>query len=96
MLPVTHGEAYTRLNILLYTLALVAATLLPVATGMAGWLYLIACLPLNACYIVMSWRLYRRYTPQLARQAFAWSILYLGLLFAALLADHYAALPILV
>ena len=94
MLPVTHGERYTRLSILLYTLILVAVSLLPVATGMAGWVYLLAAAVLDACYLLLAWRLFRRYSDALARRAFAWSILYLGLLFAALLLDHYLPLPL--
>ena len=89
MLPVTHGERYTCLHILFYTLLLAAVTLLPVATGMCGGLYALAALWLNALFIGHAWRLYRDYSPERARRAFAWSILYLSLLFAALLVDHW-------
>ncbi len=90
MLPVTHGEAYTRLHILLYTLLLAAASLLPVAAGMAGGVYLACVLLLDAVFLALAWRLYRAYSAALARRVFAWSVLYLSLLFSALLLDHYA------
>ncbi|QDQ27489.1 protoheme IX farnesyltransferase [Chitinimonas arctica] len=89
MLPVTHGEAFTRLHVLLYTLILTAVTLLPVATGMAGWIYLIAAVLLDAVFLAYAWRIWRAYSDALARSAFRYSILYLSLLFAALLVDHY-------
>lgn len=92
MLPVTHGEAFTRLYLLLYTLLLVAATLLPFAVGMSGWIYLAAVLVLDAIFLYYSFELYRHYSDALARKTFAYSILYLALLFTALLADHYAPL----
>ncbi|HEY9103632.1 heme o synthase [Chitinimonas sp.] len=92
MLPVTHGEAFTRLHVLLYTLILTAVTLLPVATGMAGWIYLVSAALLDAAFLVYAWRIWRSYSDALARSAFRYSILYLSLLFAALLLDHY--LPI--
>jgi len=89
MLPVTHGEHYTCLNILFYTLLLTAVTLLPLATGMSGVLYALAALWLNAVFVGRAWRLYRDYSPARARGVFAWSIRYLGLLFSALLVDHW-------
>jgi heme o synthase len=89
MLPVTHGEDYTRLHILLYTVLLAATTALPLATGMSGLLYGSAALLLNAIFLTRAWRLYRHGCATLARQTFAWSIRYLGLLFAALLVDHW-------
>jgi protoheme IX farnesyltransferase len=94
MLPVTHGEFYTRQSILLHTCILAGVSLLPVAVGMAGWIYLAAALILDGYYLALAWRLFRRYSDALARRAFAWSILYLGLLFAALLADHFLFLPV--
>jgi protoheme IX farnesyltransferase len=92
MLPVTHGERYTRQHIFFYTLLLAAVTALPLATGMSGALYGLAALGLNAVFLVYAWRLYRTSDLALARRAFGWSIRYLGLLFAALLADHWLAL----
>ncbi|PHV11616.1 heme o synthase [Chitinimonas sp. BJB300] len=94
MLPVTHGEAFTRLHVLLYTLILTAVTLLPVATGMAGWIYLLAALVLDAVFLAYAWRIWRKYSDALARSAFRYSILYLSLLFAALLLDHYLPYPL--
>jgi heme o synthase len=90
MLPVTHGVEFTRLHVLLYTVLLVAVTLLPFATQMSGWLYLIGIVPLNALFLRYAWQLYRRYSDALARRTFGYSIQYLALLFALLLVDHYA------
>jgi protoheme IX farnesyltransferase len=89
MLPVTHGNAYTRLQILLYTLVLFAATLLPYLHGMSGPLYLAAALLLGGGFIALAWRLWREYSDALARRTFRFSIWHLSLLFAALLLDHY-------
>ncbi len=89
MLPVTHGEPLTRLHILLYTIGLVATTVLPFAVQMAGVLYLVAALALGGVFVVYAWRLYRAPNPALARATFNYSIVYLAALFAALLADHY-------
>jgi protoheme IX farnesyltransferase len=89
MLPVTHGSEFTRLQILLYTLILFAATLLPFVHGMSGWLYLAAALVLGAWFIALAWRLWRDYSDALARRTFRFSIWHLSLLFAALLLDHY-------
>lgn len=93
MLPVTHGEAFTRLHLLLYTLILTAVSLLPVASGMSGTIYLVAALVLNGIFLAYALRLYRRYSDALAKKTFAWSILYLSLLFASLLVDHYLFIP---
>jgi len=89
MLPVTHGMQYTGLQVWLYSVALAACTLLPFAVGMSGWLYLAAAVVLNAVFLRYGWLIHKRYTDQIARKAFAWSIVYLSLLFAALLVDHY-------
>jgi protoheme IX farnesyltransferase len=89
MLPVTHGPQHTRLQIFLYTIALVATTLLPFAIQMSGVFYLVCALLLGAVFLVLAWRIWRRYTDLVARQTFRYSILYLALLFAALLIDHY-------
>ena len=93
MLPVTHGAKYTRLHILLYTIALVGTTLLPFAIRMSGWPYLIAALLLGAQFLGLAWRIWRAPSDAaadlLARRTFRYSIVYLSLLFAALLVDHY-------
>lgn len=89
MLPVTHGQHYTRLSVLLYTFILFAVTLLPFATRMSGWLYLIAAVVLGGMFLHHAWRLYVAYSDNLARKTFRFSIFYLFLLFAALLTDHY-------
>lgn len=89
MLPVTHGSDFTRLNVLLYTFVLLAATLLPFITGMSGWIYLVAALVLGFMFIAYAFQLWREYSDALARRTFRFSILHLSLLFAALLIDHY-------
>ncbi len=92
MLPVTHGEAFTRLHLLLYTLVLVATTLLPVATGMAGLFYLGSALVLDAVFLWLAIGLFRRYSDELARRTFRYSIFYLAALFAVMMVDHYLPL----
>ena len=92
MLPVTHGSDFTRLNVLLYTLVLFAATLLPFIIGMSGWLYLVAAIVLGAGFIAYGWMLWRNYSDALARKTFRFSLWHLSLLFAALLLDHYLVL----
>jgi protoheme IX farnesyltransferase len=89
MLPVTHGNAFTRLQVLLYTFVLFAGTLLPFVSGMSGWVYLASAVVLGLFFIGYAWRLWRQYSDALARSTFRFSILYLSLLFAALLLDHY-------
>ncbi|HEY9067078.1 MAG TPA: heme o synthase [Burkholderiaceae bacterium] len=89
MLPVTHGSDFTRLHILLYTLVLFAATLLPFVSGMSGALYLACAVVLGAVFVAYAWKLRRAYSDVLARKTFRYSILYLSLLFAAMLLDHY-------
>ena len=89
MLPVTHGANFTRLHILLYSFALLGTTLLPFAVRMSGWLYLIAAVALGLRFVWLSWRLYKNYSDDLARYLFKFSILYLALLFASLLIDHW-------
>lgn len=89
MLPVTHGPEFTRLQVLLYTLVLFAATLLPFIIGMSGLIYLASAVVLGAMFIVHAWRLWRDYSDALARKTFRFSIWHLSLLFAALLLDHY-------
>ncbi|HTI48537.1 MAG TPA: heme o synthase [Casimicrobiaceae bacterium] len=89
MLPVTHGQRYTQLMIVLYTVVLFAATLMPYAIRMSGPLYLLAAVALGATFVGYAIRLYRRYSDSLARATFRFSILYLAALFSALLIDHY-------
>lgn len=91
MLPVTHGNDYTRLQILLYTWVLFAATLLPFLTGMSGWFYLASAIILGLGFCGYAFRLWRSYSEMLARRTFWFSIWHLSLLFAALLIDHYIA-----
>jgi protoheme IX farnesyltransferase len=89
MLPITHGLKFTQFQILLYTIALVAITMLPYAVGMSGLIYLASAAILGAIFLWYAWRIYRHYSDLVARQTFAYSIIYLSLLFAALLVDHY-------
>ena len=91
MLPVTHGVRYTQVMIVLYTIALVAVTLMPFALRMSGWPYFVAALALGGTFVGYAVRLYRCYSDALARATFRYSIVYLAALFAALLVDHYAA-----
>jgi protoheme IX farnesyltransferase len=93
MLPVTHGPKYTRLHILLYTMLLLAVSLLPTAMGLSGGLYLVAAIALGLRFLVLAWQLYQAYSEALARKTFKYSIAYLAWLFGALLADHYLVLP---
>lgn len=89
MLPVTHGEAFTLLHILLYTIILVVVSLMPYGLGMSGLIYLVSAIVLNAIFMAYVVGLYRRYSDDLAKRTFKYSILYLSLIFAALLVDHY-------
>ena len=90
MLPVTHGQKFTRLHVLLYTLVLIASTLLPFVYGMSGWIYLVAALALGGMFLYYAVRIYVAYSDRLAQQTFRFSVLYLAGLFTALLLDHYA------
>lgn len=92
MLPVTHGNTFTRLHILLYSVVLFAATLLPFVIRMSGVFYLAAAVILSGMFVAYAWRLYREYSDGLARQLFRYSIIYLALLYGALLLDHWAGL----
>jgi len=89
MLPITHGLKFTQFHIWLYTIALVATTLLPFAVRMSGLIYLVSALVLGAIFLWHAWQVWRHYTDLIARKTFAYSIVYLSLLFIALLADHY-------
>lgn len=92
MLPVTHGKKFTLLFVLLYSLVLFAATLLPFMVRMSGFPYLAAAVVLSGLFVWYSWRLYQDYSDELARKLFHYSILYLSLLFGALLVDHWITL----
>jgi protoheme IX farnesyltransferase len=91
MLPVTHGKAYTRLQVLLYTIILFAVSLLPYAIRMSGVLYLAAACVLGAVFLAYAVRVYAAYSDRVARSMFRYSIIYLAALFGALLVDHYLA-----
>ncbi|HLU19990.1 MAG TPA: heme o synthase [Pusillimonas sp.] len=92
MLTVTHGNEFTRLHIFLYSLVLFASTLLPFMVRMSGPLYLACAVILSGMFVMYSWRLYKEYSDALARKLFRFSILYLALLFGALLIDHWVML----
>jgi protoheme IX farnesyltransferase len=89
MLPVTHGDDFTRLHVLLYTLILVAVTLLPFSTGMSGLIYLASAFALGGLFLWYAVKLYTAYSDELSKRTFRYSIFYLSALFAALLIDHY-------
>jgi protoheme IX farnesyltransferase len=89
MLPVTHGDRFTRLHVLLYTVILMAVSLLPFATRMSGWIYLAGALALGGTFLFYAVRILIAYSDELARRTFRYSIVYLATLFAFLLIDHY-------
>lgn len=89
MLPVTHGDKFTRLHVLLYTLILCAVTLMPYATKMSGLIYLVSAVILGAVFLYYAVKIYLDYSDQLARKTFRFSIFYLTVLFSVLLVDHY-------
>jgi protoheme IX farnesyltransferase len=89
MLPVTHGNEFTRLQILLYTFVLFAACLMPFVYRMSGWLYLVSAVILSLGFCGYAWALWRNYSDELSRKTFRFSLIHLSLLFAALLIDHY-------
>ena len=89
MLPVTHGNEFTRLQIFLYTLVLFAACVMPFVFGMSGWLYLLAAVGLSMGFIGYGWKLLRNYSDALARKTVRFSLIHLSALFAAMLIDHY-------
>ena len=89
MLPVTHGRKYTQLHVLLYTLILFAVSLLPYVIRMSGLFYFVAAGVLGAVFLVYALRIYLAYSDAIAQKTFRYSIVYLALLFAALLVDHY-------
>ena len=95
MLPVTHGVAFTRLNILLYTILLTLITILPYLIGMSGIIYLLSALVLDAWFLYYAVQMYRDPEDvELPMKTFKYSITYLGLLFAAILVDHYLLIQV--
>jgi protoheme IX farnesyltransferase len=92
MLPVTHGDKFTRLHVLLYTVILFACSLLPFVVRLSGLIYLLAAVILSGIFLWYAIRIYTDYSDALARRTFRFSITYLAALFAALLVDHYARL----
>jgi heme o synthase len=92
MLPVTHGIPYTRRQILLYTVLLILCTLIPVAIGMSGLIYLAAAIVLDARFLYLALALQRAVRPDLPIRTFRFSITYLMALFGAFIADHYCRL----
>ena len=91
MLPVTHGIRFTCQHIVLYTVMLVAASVIPFTIGMSGWFYLVSVMLLNIGFLLYTVTLYRDYSDALAKKTFRYSIIYLTLLFAALFADRLFA-----
>ncbi|VTU36362.1 Protoheme IX farnesyltransferase [Variovorax sp. PBL-H6] len=89
MLPVTHGNEFTRLQVLLYTFILFAACLMPFIYGMSGWLYLAVAVVVSIGFTGYAFALWRSYSDMLARKTFRFSLIHLSVLFAALLIDHY-------
>ncbi len=89
MLPVTHGDKYTRLHVLLYTIILFACAMLPFVARLSGFIYLAAAIALTSVFLYYAIKLYVDYSDALAQRTFRYSIFYLTALFAALLVDHY-------
>ena len=94
MLPVTHGDKFTRLHVLLYTVILTAVTLMPFVTRMTGAIYLVSALALDGLFLWYAVRIYLAYSDKLAQRTFRYSIFYLTALFAGLLVDHYFPIPL--
>ncbi|MCC7486537.1 MAG: protoheme IX farnesyltransferase [Burkholderiales bacterium] len=94
MLPVTHGDRFTRLHVLFYTVILAAVTLMPFVTRMSGMIYLASALALDAVFLWYAVRICVAYSDRLAQRTFRYSIFYLTALFAALLVDHYFRVPV--
>jgi protoheme IX farnesyltransferase len=89
MLPVTHGNEFTRLQVFLYTLVLFPACLMPFVFGMSSWPYLVVAVALSFGFTGYAFALWRNYSDELARKTFRFSLIHLSVLFAALLIDHY-------
>ena len=89
MLPVTHGNRFTALHILLYTILMFLITLLPFATMLSGWIYLVSAVVLGVIFLYWSIEILREKNPKAPMETFKYSINYLLLLFVAMLADHW-------
>ena len=89
MLPVTHGESFTLLHILLYTIIMIVVTFMPIGSGMSGLIYFLSALILNVIFLYYVVKLYKNYSDKLSMKTFKYSIVYLSLIFSALLLDHY-------
>jgi protoheme IX farnesyltransferase len=89
MLPVTHGNRFTALHILLYTILMFLITLLPYATLLSGWIYLVSAVVLGVIFLYWSIEILREKNPKAPMETFKYSINYLLLLFVAMLADHW-------
>ena len=89
MLPVTHGDLFTRLHVLLYTVILFACSMLPFVVRLSGLIYLVSAVVLGIIFLWYAVRIYVNYSDSLARRTFRYSIAYLTAMFAALLVDHY-------
>jgi protoheme IX farnesyltransferase len=87
MLPVVHGEDATRRQIFLWTLVMVGVTVLPCAAGLAGWTYFVGAIVLNAVFVALAFRLWRRPDRAMAKATFHYSLLYLALLFVLMAID---------
>lgn len=92
MLPVTHGMAFTRLHVFLYTIILFVVSLLPFVVGMSNWLYGLIAMILGIIFLFYAYLIWKRYSDAVAKTTFRYSILYLALIFAGLLLDHYLIL----
>ena len=89
MLPVTHGNEFTRLQVFLYTIMLFPFCLMPFVYGMSSWLYLVVAIGVSLGFMGYAFTLWRNYSDALARKTFRFSLIHLSVLFAALLIDHY-------
>lgn len=89
MLPITHGESFTLLHIVLYTIILIIVTLMPFSLNMSGLIYLICATILDAIFLYYVVMLYKNYSDKLSMKTFKFSIIYLSLIFTALIIDHY-------
>ena len=89
VLTQSHGLEFTRTQVLLYTILLLVVSVLPFVFGMSGVLYLASAVVLGGVFLGYAWKIYREYSDALARKTFRFSIVYLSLLFGALLVDHY-------